>query len=384
MKAMSIVAWVLVVVLLIGAGALAFLNNQQSGRVAGLRDALTQVATTAGVQDLAPEALKDAAALPDVLQKVQAAIQAGQQELSGTKDALAASQTEASGAKAEAATLKQGVEEQTAKAAAAAKDLAAKEEALAAAKVAADKAAEAMKAVEQQKADLEKNLENAKTQLTEETSRLQAEVDAALQQVAALEAAAVPAAATEVAEGEMTEEGAAADAEATEAEAEEPTSTQEQEQGEGEVVGQSRMFALVRYSEEGQTLFFRLLDGQTLTYQDVPMNVADQLLGNAETLDMMYRFKIQGAFKSSPPDSIVVRKYWKDQRHRLPKGDMRVNVLKAPPAKPEPVSAVEPVVIVAEEEAAPAEAAAPAVEPAAAAVAEAAPVAAVEEAPAAE
>ena len=80
MKVMSIVAWALVVVLLIGAGALAFLNSQQSGRVAGLRDALTQVAATAGVQDLAPEALKDAAALPDVLQKVQAAIQAGQQE----------------------------------------------------------------------------------------------------------------------------------------------------------------------------------------------------------------------------------------------------------------------------------------------------------------
>jgi hypothetical protein len=358
MKVMSIVAWVLVGVLLIGVGALAFLNSQQSGRAGGLRDALSQVATTAGVQDLAPDAFKDAAALPDVLQKVQAAIQAGQQELATTKETLTASQTEASGAKAEVTTLKQGVEEQTAKAAAAAKELASKEEALAAAKTASDKAAEAMKAVEQQKTELEGKLESAKTQMTEETPRLRAVLEAALQQGAALEAAAFPADSSQGSEGELQAEAGAEAAMASSEQAEaveEPVSMTEAEQSGGQITGQSRMFSLVRYSEESRTLFFRLLDGQALTYQDVPMNVVDQLVGNSETLDMMYRFKIQGAFKSSPPDSIVVRKYWKDQRHRLSNSDVRVNILKAPPVvKEEPAPAVAPAEEAVAAEAAPA------------------------------
>ena len=84
MKVMSIVAWVLVVVLLIGAGALGFLNSQQSGRAAGLRDALAQVAGTAGLKDLAADVLKDPAKVPEILQQVQTAIQGTQQELAST------------------------------------------------------------------------------------------------------------------------------------------------------------------------------------------------------------------------------------------------------------------------------------------------------------
>ena len=84
----GIVAWVLVVVLALAAGALGFLGQKQSGRAAGMGDALLQVATTAGVADLTPEALKDPAALPDILQKAQGAIQAVQQELATTKEAL--------------------------------------------------------------------------------------------------------------------------------------------------------------------------------------------------------------------------------------------------------------------------------------------------------
>ena len=115
MKAMSIVAWVLVVVLLIGAGALGFLFMQQSGKVSGLSAALVQAGTAAGVEGLAPESLKDAAALPDVLQKVEAAIQGAKTELASANDALAAARTEASGAKTESAALSTRVQEQTAK-----------------------------------------------------------------------------------------------------------------------------------------------------------------------------------------------------------------------------------------------------------------------------
>ena len=44
----GIVAWVLVVVLAIGAGALGFLFQKQSARATGLQNALAQVVATAG------------------------------------------------------------------------------------------------------------------------------------------------------------------------------------------------------------------------------------------------------------------------------------------------------------------------------------------------
>jgi pyruvate/2-oxoglutarate dehydrogenase complex dihydrolipoamide acyltransferase (E2) component len=332
MKVMSIVAWVLVGILLIGAGTLAFLNSQQSGRAAGLRDALAQVGATAGVQDLAPDALKDAAALPDILQKVQTAIQATQQELASTKETLAAVQTEASGAKTEVTTLKQSFEEQTDKVTAATKDLAAKDEALAAAKTASEKAAEAMKAVEQQKTELEGNLESVKTRMTEETARLQAELDAALQQVAALETAQ---------EEAPAEAGAAAAAEPQEPRFEEDP---------GQVVGVSEIFTHLRYSEPNQTLYFKLRDGQTLTYRDIPRDVVDNLIKAPNTIDKVYLFRDQDKYKSIPPDSIVLRKYWKWLRRHPGRVDVYLS---------QELAAAAPVEAVPVEAEAPAEASAP-------------------------
>lgn len=302
MKVMNIVAWVLVVVLLIGVGGLALRGKQQSGRVAESNDALIQVGTMAGVEGLAPDSLKDPAKLPDILQQVQAAVQDTRMELAGAKDALSAAQAEASGAKSEAAALSQRVQEQTAKAEAAAKELAAKDEAVAAAKAASEKAAQdakaAREAAEKQKTELEGNLASLTTRMAEETARLQAELDAARQ------AAAAPAPGAEGEPAAMPEPMAAA--------------------GEGRIIGKSEMFSLIRYAAEDQTLFFNLQDGQTLTYRGIPLEVYDQLIGAGDTLDINYRFKIQGAYKSIPADSIVVRKYWKRQRYKPALRDVRV------------------------------------------------------------
>ena len=331
MKVMSIVAWVLVVVLLIGAGALGFLNSQQSGRAAGLRDALAQVAGTAGLTDLAADTLKDPAKVPEVLQQVQAAIQGTQQELTSTKDALAASQTEATGAKGEAATLKQGVEEQTAKAEAAAKELAAQAEELAAAKAAGEKAGKELKEAKEKLAEVEAAWDKSKAAWADEAARLQGELDAANAQVAALEAAAAAAEAP-AAEGEMeaapAEGGEAAAAEEPEAAPAEPVIAE----GEGDVLGLSQIFALIKYSEQDQTLFLRLRDGQTLTYEGIPANVADQLGRAGDILDKVFLFKVQGIYKSLPPDSIVIRKYWRGQRYKPETGEVRGIGLTEPPA----------------------------------------------------
>ncbi len=315
----GIVAWVLVAVLAVGAGALGFLFQKQSARAAGLQDALAQVAATAGVQDLAADA-----ALPDVLQKVQGTIQGVQQELATAQGSLTAAQAEASGAKAEAATLSQKVQEQTAAAEAVAKDLAAKDEAIAAAQAETEKAAQdakaAQEAADQQKAELEGTIEGLKTQMAEETARLQAELEAVRQpspveEVAAGEGESVP--------EEISEEEAAAQA-------------AKAEEDQARILGQSSMVSLIRYAPEDQILYLRLLDGQELSYRDVPRDVYDNWVSSPDKLDMAYRFKIQGAFKSLPPDSVVVRKYWKwHRRNKSPLGDVRVIDPPAPPAAAE-------------------------------------------------
>ena len=312
----GIVAWVLVAVLAVGAGALGFLFQKQSARAAGLQDALAQVAATAGVQDLAADA-----ALPDVLQKVQGTIQGVQQELATAQGSLTAAQAEASGAKAEAATLSQKVQEQTAAAEAVAKDLAAKDEAIAAAQAETEKAAEAAKAAQeaadQQKAELEGTIAGLKTQMAEEAARLQAELEAvrqppSVEEVAAGEGESVP--------EEISEEEAAAQA-------------AKAEEDQARILGQSSMVSLIRYAPEDQILYLRLLDGQELSYRDVPRDVYDNWVSSPDKLDMAYRFKIQGAFKSLPPDSVVVRKYWKwHRRNKAPLGDVRVIDPPAPPA----------------------------------------------------
>ena len=74
----------------------------------------------------------------------------------------------------------------------------------------------------------------------------------------------------------------------------------------------------------------------------MPPYVYEQLIAVPEKLDMVYRFKIQGAFKSVPPDSVVVRKFYKWQRRKGQSGDVRVVDPPAPPAA-EPAVAEEPV-----------------------------------------
>ena len=353
----GIVAWVLVVVLAIGAGALGFLFQKQSARATGLQDALAQVAATAGVQDLAADA-----ALPDVLQKVQGTIQGVQQELAAAQGSLTAAQAEAAGAKTEAATLSQKVQEQTAAAEAAAKDLTAKDEALAAAKAETEKAAQdakaAQEAADRQKAELEGTIAGLKAQMAEETARLQAELEAARQPPPVAEGA--------LAEGEGLSEEAEPAVSPEEAAAQAARAEEEQ----ARILGQSSMISLIRYAPDGQILYLRLLDGQELSYRDVPRDVYDQLVASPDKLDMTYRFKIQGAFKSLPPDSVVVRKYWKwHRRNKAPQGDVRVIDPPAPPAVEEPAASVEE----SAEEVASAEAPAEETTPAAASAAEVVP-----------
>lgn len=342
-KLIGIVAWSLVVVLLIGVGALAFLNRQQAGQAAGLADALLKAGAVAGVEGLAPETLKDAAKVPEVLQQVETAIQGTRLELASTKDALTAAQAEATGAKTE---LSQRVQEQTAKMEALAKELAAKDEAVAAAKIemeqAGQEAQDARQAAEKQKAEQEAAIESLKAQMAEESARLQAELDAARQQILAAEAAPVgeaPAggemsaeALAEAPAADAATEAASAAGSAAEVASAEAEPAPDGEEEPGRILGQSEMFSLIRYSEENQTLFFRLLDGQTLTYQGVAREAYDRLVGAGDTLDVNFRFKIQGVYKSIPADSIVVRKYWKWNRRNPGRADVRVIEPAAAPA----------------------------------------------------
>ena len=377
MKIMNIVAWVLVAILAIGAGALGFLNHQQAGKGASLRDTLAQAATAAGVEGFTADGLKNTAALPDLLKEVQAKVAELNLQLSGTKDALTAAQNEASGAKTDAGTLTQKLQEQTAQAEALTKDVAAKAEEIAAAKAEAEKTAQALKEAQEaagkQKAELESALEGVKAQMAEETAKLQAELEAARQAAAAATAAAQAAVATAespaVEEEPVPEAKAAAKAakpakpaKAAKVKAVEEPKEEAWERG-GEVIGESEMFSAIRYSYPDQALLLRLWDGQKLAYQDVSAEAYEQLIGNVNTLDMNFRFNIQGKFKSLPPDSIVVRKFWKDSRRKHYRGDVRlIEPVPAPVVEePAPVEAAAPAeVAVPAEPAAPAAEAAPA------------------------
>ena len=306
-KVIGIVAWCLVGVLAAAVAGVAFLGQKQASRATAMSEALAQVATAAGMENWDPQAL------PESAQQIQEAIQAVRTELATAKDSLAASQAEATGAKAEATTLAQRVQEQTAKADAAGKELEAAKESLASAQAAAETAAqgaqEAAQAAEKQIADLQQSLEQVKGEMAEQIARLEAENEVLRQpppEPAPAEAV-VPAG-----EDQMTE-------------LEVPAMSPEPEvvKEEGRVIGQSQMFSLIRYNEDNQSLFLRLHDGQTLSYQAVPPDVMDRFVRVSDKLDMTYRFKIQGTFKSLPPDSVVVRKYWKWHRRHKTYADVR-------------------------------------------------------------
>lgn len=342
-KWMGIIAWSLVVLLLIGVGAMALMGQKQGARADGFRDALLKVGAASGVEGLTPESLEGEEALTASVQQLEGAVLGDKQELLSTKDALGAARTEVSTAQAQVSSLSQGSEELKAQVDSLSKELAAKGEQLDAAKAEAAKLDEAVKKAEQlagEKAELEKAVEDLKKQMEEETAGLQAELDAARQQAAAMGSPD-----SEAVAGAAALSGAAV---AADMEMEEPQMQAEEEaeeidvaEEEGRVIAQSAMFSLIRHSVADETLFFQLIDGQTLSYQNVPLDVADDLLTSEDNLDMKYRFKIQGVYKSIPPDSIVIRKFWKNQRHRRVRQDLVLIEDDAPAAAEEEAVVVE-------------------------------------------
>ncbi len=342
-KMIGIVAWSLAGILAIGLVVVALMGQQQAGRAADLGDALAQVAQTAGVSEWTPAApevvavegeeapeaivpepqpvtaaaLKDAAVRAGVLEQVQAAIQSVQRDLTVAQDALTASQAESSSARAEAAALTQRVQENAAQSESLSKELAARSEALAEAQAEAAQAVEgaeaAAQAAEKQKARLEKTVERLKAEKAKDVARLEAEI----------EVLRTP---PEPVEEELAEES----------DVEEAPEEPEVELEAGRFIGSSGMFSLIHYGEE-QTLRFDLLDGQTLTYEDVPPHVVARLGSAEDRLDMLYRFHVQGEYKSIPPDSVVVRKYWKWHRRHKARSEVRLVEPEAPVVEEEAV-----------------------------------------------
>lgn len=302
-KMIGIVAGAVAVLLLVACGGLVLLNQQQAKRAAGLEEALVKTATAAGIEDLTPEILKDAAALPAALQRVQDTVQAQRQELGTTKEALTAAGTEAANAKAEAATQIQKAQEQAAKVTELTEQVAAKETELTTAKAAAAKA------------------EQDKAALQQETTKLKTDAEAAQKKIQELEAAAAPApaegetaeTAEAVAEGDVAAE---ATGEAVETPAGEPVP-------EGRDVGKSEMFRSIKYTAADQVLVLKLADGQKLTYKDVPEPVYGGMLSSTD-IDKYYRFKIQGVFTSTPEDKQVIRDFWRNIHNNPVRGDLKV------------------------------------------------------------
>ncbi len=325
---LSIVAWSLVVVLLVCAGAMGIMSQKETARADGLRDALLQVGTSAGVAELTSESLEGNEALPNTVQQLEGAILGDKQELISTKDALTAAQEQVSSAQAEITKLSEGTEEHKSKADSLSKELAAKSEQLDEAKAQAEKAekalAKAKKSADKKAKKLSAKLDDVKAEMAEETARLQGDLDAALQQLSAQDSVGESGVSEEVAmaaDGEVAVEEAVIEAEpemAVEEVVEEVVIEP------GRIIGQSEMFSLIRYSAASGALFLRFQDGQTLNYQDVPEDVVEDMLTSEAKLDMKYRFNIQGNYKSLPPDGVVVRKYWKNERYRPQSQDVRL------------------------------------------------------------
>lgn len=283
MKIMSIVSWVLVAVLAVGVGVMAFMGQKNAGR---------------------------AAELEETLSTVQADFEASQQELSGAKDALAAAENNLSTAQADSAAQAQKAQEQTARVETLAKDLAAKEEQLTSVTAEME---EAVKQAQEAKAAIEAQ----KAEWVEAKEDLEAQLASAQAELAATQAAAE----AEYADVAADAEGGALDEEGAEALGEDASVEYPDETG-GRIVGQSRMFSFISYGED-QKLFFRLLDGQTLTYEDVPATLVEEMVAMEDRVDMRYRFHVQNKFKSLPPDNIVIRKYLKWHRKNPVKTDVR-------------------------------------------------------------
>jgi len=383
-KILSIVSWSLVVLLLVWIGVLGLSAKKQATRADGFRDALVQLGNAAGVEALAQqeaevvdvEAVEEAPAedaakgdataageaveetvaeeevihsvavddelIPLVVEQVKAKILSTELELASTTAALKTARDDA----ADAQTTSDGlIQEQRDKAEGLSKELAAAGEALDAAKIDAEKAGEALKkaekAAKKKQAKLEKKIAGLKTQMEEETARLQAELEAALQSSIEVESEDVESM-SEGAELAALLSGEELDGEMAEEEVIEEIEILEEL---GRVIGQSEMFTLIQYSAQEGTMLFLLQDGQTLSYVDIPEDVADDLLTSEENLDMKYRFKIQGNYKSIPPDSVVIRKFWKNIRHRPELQELRLIEDEAAPEAEVEESTAEEVVV---------------------------------------
>lgn len=312
----GIVAWSLAGIFGIGVIVLALMGRQQATQARELGSALTQVAESAGVEDVLPGDLRDAEGRANTVEQLQTAIQTLRQNLAATQDSLASAQQEASAARSEAASLSGRVQEQEARAESLSRELAARSEALTAAQGDLEKAVQeaesAVRDAEEQKAQLEQALERLQAEKTTKTARLQAEVEALQESVA-----------------QQMEDGIEEEREEPPVEIEPP-----EPEDPGQVIGMSRMFRQIQLLEDG-SLVFRFFDGQRLIYEDVPEAVVNRLVASGDRVDITYRFHIQGAYRSLPPDSIVIRKYWKWHRRHRPFAEARF-VAPPPPEADEP------------------------------------------------
>jgi len=348
-KVVGIVAWCLVGILVIGVVVVALVGQQQAGRASALGEALLQVGSAVGVEDLDPGAVKDPEAVAAMQESITAAIQQTRMQLATATDDLTAAQTDAAGAQAEVTTLTQRVSDQTAQSESLSNELAAKSDELTAAQAELAQAREEAAAAAEEAADKVDRLEKTIDRLKEEQKAREAELAGLQEELAELQAAAA------AAEPPMTAEDAAAagmmagddaaieeamaveDAAVAEPEAasDMPPAEPEMDLQEGEVIGMSRMFSNIRYAEDG-TLTLRLLDGQMLVYENVPSAAVAKLTGAGDRLDMTYKFNIQGEFESTPPDNVVIRKYYQWNRRNQAGGEVRYVAPESPNVPDEP------------------------------------------------
>ena len=299
-KIVGIVAWGVAGAMALVAAGLGAWGARQSGRAAERADHLGRVAAAAGMEEVE---------WAELAERIGAALEECQSAIVAAESSLAAARGEAAAARSEASAQAARMQELTAQVDSLSKNLAARGEELASSAAALKQAAEAAEqaalAAEEERTRLERLVERR----TAEAARLQAEVNMLrLPESIAMQMEA------DDGDDENGTNGAAP-AVGVEPEPEEDLEA-------GQVIGMSQMFSHVRY-DENQTLRFRLLDGQRLFYENVPRSVVDQFVRSRDTLDITYLRRIQGAFKSVPPDNVVVRKYWKWHRRHKAKSEVR-------------------------------------------------------------
>lgn len=307
-KIAGIAAWALAGVLAVAVVVLGVASAGKSGKIAAQESALRQIVETAGLAEADPNAAKDAAEQSEAVKLVEGTIVALRAEVAAAAEALTAAAGETASAREEAAGLARQVEELKGKAGGLEKDLAARGEELAAARKEIEEGAKEVEGVratvEKYKEEAEKAKEEMRSQVALVRAATKKEVAKYREEIEALKAAGGGAAGEEAAGEEEILVDALAGGEP------------ERDMGEGRVVGTSQMFTMIRYGTD-EVLRFEMLDGQRLTYEKVPMDTVDKLVQAYDTLDNFYKFRIQGIYKSTPPDGVVVRKYWKwFRRHR--------------------------------------------------------------------